>query len=103
MHTSSRLLLAALIHTAAVQGALAQDLANGRRLSERWCAACHVVGPTARRPGHALPFAAIAAKPSVSEDMIAAFLLLPHATMPNPPLSRSDARDIAAFIMGMRK
>ncbi|UZE49413.1 hypothetical protein [Rhodopseudomonas sp. P2A-2r] len=32
----------------------------------------------------------------------AAFLMMPHATMPNPPLSRNDARDIAAFIMTMK-
>jgi hypothetical protein len=30
-------------------------------------------------------------------------LRLPHATMPNTPLSRRDAQDIAAFIMQMRK
>ena len=35
--------------------------------------------------------------------MIATFLLLPHAVMPNPPLRRKDAQDIAAFIMGMKK
>jgi hypothetical protein len=35
--------------------------------------------------------------------MIASFLLLPHATMPNLPLSRKDAQDIAAFIIGMKR
>jgi hypothetical protein len=35
--------------------------------------------------------------------MITSFLLLPHATMPNLPLGRQDAADIAAFIMEMRK
>jgi hypothetical protein len=35
--------------------------------------------------------------------MIASFLLLPHATMPNLPLSRKDAQDIAALIMEMKK
>jgi hypothetical protein len=35
--------------------------------------------------------------------MIASFLRLPHATMPNVPLRRSDAQDIAAFIMSMKK
>jgi hypothetical protein len=35
--------------------------------------------------------------------MIASFLLLPHATMPNSPLTHNDAEDIAAFIMGMKK
>jgi hypothetical protein len=35
--------------------------------------------------------------------MIASFLRLPHATMPNLPLSRKDTRDIGAFIMEMKK
>jgi hypothetical protein len=35
--------------------------------------------------------------------MIASFLRLPHATMPNSPLTPNDAADIAAFIMGMKK
>ncbi|HEY8334740.1 MAG TPA: cytochrome c [Tardiphaga sp.] len=95
--------LATLIAAVAGHSAAAQDLANGRRLSERWCTECHVIGAAGERPGRAFPFAAIAAKPSVNADMIAAFLMMPHATMPNPPLSRNDARDIAAFIMAMKK
>jgi hypothetical protein len=35
--------------------------------------------------------------------MIASFLLLPHATMANLPLSRKDAQDIAAFIIATKK
>ena len=48
-------------------------------------------------------FAVIAAKENITAEMIASFLLLPHATMPNLPLSRKDAEDIAAFIMDMKK
>ena len=47
--------------------------------------------------------AAIAAKPGITSDMISSFLLMPHSTMPNLPLTRKDARDIAAFIMEMKK
>jgi hypothetical protein len=54
------------------------------------------------RPG--LPsFPSIAAKESLTSDMIASFLLLPHAAMPSPPLSRKDAQDIVAFIMKTKK
>jgi hypothetical protein len=35
--------------------------------------------------------------------MISSFLLMPHARMPNLPLRRKDAQDIAAFIMEMKK
>jgi mono/diheme cytochrome c family protein len=83
--------------------AAAQDTEHGQRLAERWCTECHAVGSVPTRINRAPPFAAIAAKLDISADMIASFLLLPHATMPNSSLSRKDAEDIAAFIMDKRK
>jgi len=91
----------ALLGTTAV--ARGQDTANGRRLAERWCAACHAIDTAPIRFHRAPPLAAIAARQDVSAEMITSFLLLPHATMPNLPLSRQDAADIAAFIMEMKK
>jgi len=87
----------------AIAVAFAQDIENGRRLAERWCAACHAVGAEPTKFHRALPLAAIAARQDVNSEMITSFLLLPHATMPNAPLSRKDAQDLAAFIMDMRK
>ena len=81
--------------------ALAQAVENGRRLSERWCSECHAIGPG--KGGRTISFAAIAARRGISPDMISSFLQLPHATMPNLPLSRKDAQDLAAFIMAMKK
>jgi mono/diheme cytochrome c family protein len=81
--------------------ALAQNAENGRRLAERWCVECHAI--EAGKPGKAVSFATIAAKDGVTSEMIASFLRLPHATMPNLPLTRTDPQDIAAFIMGMKK
>ena len=83
--------------------AVAQNAENGRRLSERWCTECHAIDPAAAKPGKTISFASIAAKETINAEMIASFLRLPHATMPNLPLSRSDTEDIAAFIMGMKK
>ncbi len=87
---------------AGMTAASAQNVENGRRLSERWCAECHAIRPA---PGksRAQSFAAIAAKETISAEMIASFLRLPHATMPNVPLRGNDARDIAAFVMSMKK
>ncbi len=96
-------LVAWLALLAALDGAAAQDLENGQRLAERWCAACHQVGANPGRFRRAPPLAAIAAKDNITAEMIASFLLLPHSTMPNLPLSKKDAADIAAFIMEMRK
>jgi len=83
--------------------AFAQDAANGQHLAQRWCTECHAIETVRTRVNRAPPFAAIAAKPDISADMIASFLRLPHATMPNFPLSRKDAQDLAAFIMEMKK
>ena len=83
-------------------GAAAQNADNGRHLSERWCVECHAI-TTAPGKSKALSFAAIAAKEKISAEMIASFLKLPHATMPNVPLRGNDAQDIAAFIMSMKK
>jgi mono/diheme cytochrome c family protein len=85
-----------------LSGASAQNADNGRHLSERWCVECHAIGPA---PGksRAQSFAAIAAKEKITAEMIASFLRLPHATMPNLPLRGNDSQDIAAFIMSMKK
>jgi mono/diheme cytochrome c family protein len=81
----------------------AQDVENGKRLTERWCADCHASSTPTAKARQATPFEAIAAKPRVNSDLIAKFLVLPHATMPNLAMRRSDAEDIAAFIMLMRR
>ncbi len=82
--------------------AFAQNTENGRRLSERWCSECHAIGSASDKFDRAPSFASIAAKDAINADMIASFLLLPHATMPSPPLSRKDSRDIAQFIIEMK-
>ncbi len=94
---------AALSLFGGIGAAVAQDVEHGSRLAERWCSQCHATGPAPGKSSQLPSFASIAARPGITSDMIAAFLLLPHATMPNPPLSGQDARDIAAFIMAMRK
>lgn len=85
-----------------VTAASAQNVENGRHLSERWCTECHAITPA---PGksRAPSFAAIAARDTISAGMIASFLRLPHATMPNVPLRGNDAQDIAAFVMSTKK
>jgi mono/diheme cytochrome c family protein len=88
---------------ATAHAAFAQDVANGQRLSERWCTECHMIGTEPPKHNRAPPFAVIANKETVNAEMIASFLLLPHATMPNLPLSHKDAEDIAAYIIGMKK
>lgn len=84
-------------------GAVAQNAENGQRLSERWCSQCHAIGPVPGKFKGVPSFASIANREIVTPEMIASFLRMPHATMPNFPLSRKDAQDISAFITGMKK
>jgi mono/diheme cytochrome c family protein len=99
MRTLKLQLSPVLVLFAGIHPALAQVSENGQRLSERWCSECHAIDTYRKAPS----FAAIAARPAVTADMIASFLLLPHATMPNLPTSRKDAQDIAAFIIATKK
>jgi mono/diheme cytochrome c family protein len=84
--------------------AFAADPTNGRRLAERWCEACHVVTPTQVRAAtdQAPPFATIAKTPDFDAAKIALFLLDPHPKMPDMALSRSEAADLAAYIVSLK-
>lgn len=84
--------------------AMAADADQGATLAERWCATCHLVDSDQKQASADVPpFAAIAKKPDFSSEKVAAFLLEPHPKMPNFPLSRSEAADIAAYIGSLRK
>jgi mono/diheme cytochrome c family protein len=83
----------------AIPHALAANAFNGKRLAERWCAACHVVSITQRQANaDAPPFEEIAKRPNFSQSGLATFLLHPHAKMPDMNLTRDEAGDISAYI-----
>jgi mono/diheme cytochrome c family protein len=86
------------------RAALAANPDNGLTLSQRWCATCHVVDSDQKRASADVPpFAAIAGKTDFTAEKVAFFLLEPHPKMPNFPLSRDEAADIAAYIGTLRK
>jgi mono/diheme cytochrome c family protein len=87
-----------------VSRAAAADADHGVVLAKRWCATCHLVESDQKQASADVPpFAMIASKPDFSADKIASFLLEPHPKMPNFPLSRIEAADIAAYIGSLRK
>ena len=97
---------AVIIATAGLSGSLAMaaDADHGAELAKRWCATCHLVdGDQKQASADVLSFAAIARKPGFTPEKVASFLLEPHPKMPNFPLSRDEAADIAAYIGSMRK
>jgi mono/diheme cytochrome c family protein len=84
--------------------AFAADPDHGADLAKRWCASCHVVTSEQKQASADVPsFASIARKPDFTPEKLAYFLLEPHPKMPNFPLSRIEAGDIAAYIGSLRQ
>jgi len=84
--------------------ALAADPDHGAELATRWCASCHIVdGDQKQASADVPPFVAIARRQNFSAEKLAFFLLDPHPKMPNFPLTRKEAVDIAAYIASLRK
>ena len=96
-------LAAAIVHLG-TSHALAADAKHGADLAKRWCASCHVVANGQTQASADVPsFAAVARRPDFSPERLAFFLLDPHPKMPNFPLSRTEAGDIAAYIGSLRQ
>ncbi|CAA7624608.1 Cytochrome c-552 [Magnetospirillum sp. UT-4] len=78
-------------------GAVAPSPEAGADLAARWCAGCHVVGPSGAGTDSAPSFAAIAGRRDSAE--IRAFLVKPHARpMRGFSLSTREIEDVAAYI-----
>ena len=82
----------------------AADARTWPRSCQKWCASCHVVSPDqARANADAPPFVTIARSPNFDAKRLAYFLLDPHPKMPELPLSRAAAEDVAAYIETLRR
>ena len=87
-----------------ISPALAADAGQGADLAKRWCTSCHVVANGQAQASADVPsFASVARRPDFSPERLAFFLLDPHPKMPNFPLSRTEAGDIAAYIGSLRR
>ncbi|UPJ56703.1 cytochrome c [Bradyrhizobium sp. 192] len=96
-------LLLAVTSSFGTSSALAADPDHGADLAKRWCASCHVVANGQTQASADVPsFVSIARRPDFSPERLAFFLLDPHPKMPNFPLSRTEAGDIAAYIASLR-
>ena len=103
MRISTLYLSALLVFFGGSETIFAQNAENGQRLSQRRCLPCHAVSPVQGKVDKPRSLESIANTENVNFDKIVSFLLLPHARMPNFPLSRKDAGDIAAYISQMKK
>ena len=103
--TVMRLLGSTLAAWAALQvtAAGAADAENGRRLAERWCAACHLVSSEQKLAStEAPPCWVISNRPDFRTQARAVLRLHPHPKMPDFGLSRASTEDLAAFIASQR-
>ncbi len=86
--------------------ASAQNPADGERIAKTWCAGCHRVDTDLPRVGatDAVPsFASVAAMSSTTETSLEVFLSTPHARMPDYSLTREEIRDVAVYILSLKK
>jgi len=101
--TNARLLIVAAIGLSG-SAVMAADANHGAELAKRWCASCHLIdGGQREASADVPPFATIARRSDFTPEKVAFFLLDPHPKMPNFPLSRNEAADIAAYIASLRK
>jgi mono/diheme cytochrome c family protein len=104
LNASNPLLLSLVVAAGfSPHGAFAADAANGKRLAEQRCAACHIVAPHQREDvSNSPPFDVIAGKYGFDAQTLAYSMLEPHPRM-NVTLTRSDADDIATYIATLGK
>jgi mono/diheme cytochrome c family protein len=75
------------------------DIEQGRIIAERWCAACHLVGPGQETASDQVAtFAQIAGREDLTTDSLRQFLQMPHPPMPDLQLSHRDIRALIAYI-----
>jgi mono/diheme cytochrome c family protein len=95
--------LAVAIAALSGSAAMAADPGHGLVLAERRCATCHLVDADQKQASAEVPpFAVSARKQDFTPEKIAFFLLDPHPKMPDFPLSRNEAADLAAYVGSLR-
>jgi mono/diheme cytochrome c family protein len=97
-----------LIMAAAVQPSSAQsmkgDAAAGQRFAETWCSGCHAVELRTTRSGGVAPdFVTIANRRKTTARWLNKYLYSQHEKMPNFEIELTDAADVTAFILSLKR
>lgn len=95
----SLMICAACLSAGAAKAGNADD---GRKIAEKWCAACHTVSSGVAARDSAPPFSAIARDPTYGRDRLLQVLSDPHPPMPKIHLSRKQLDDIIAYLGSLR-
>jgi mono/diheme cytochrome c family protein len=101
-----RIWVALVVILASSQHGLAEPLGDseiGKKLAVQWCASCHIVSEQQESATtEAPPFPSIAMKPTAELEKLDVFLAAPHAPMPPLGLSRTEIRDLIAYITSLK-
>ena len=105
MHRQSTITLSIAAFLLAVSAARAQNVESGKHIAQTWCSGCHRIAVEGQKTGRdvAPSFSSIAQMKSTTSISLAAFLSTPHPHMPNYVLSRTEMRDVSAYIISLRK
>ncbi len=82
------------------------DAKTGRKIVEKLCVGCHIVGAEASGSTVAADvpsFARIANLQGQTAQSIAGAIVIPHPPMPQIQLTREEVGDIAAYILTLKK
>jgi mono/diheme cytochrome c family protein len=77
---------------------------DGAAVAQKLCVGCHIIerGEKAAVQSDVPSFPSIADRPNQSFEALSAWLLQPHAPMPDPHLSRKEVRDLAGYILTLK-
>jgi mono/diheme cytochrome c family protein len=77
---------------------------DGAAVAQKLCVGCHIIegGEKSAVQADVPSFSAIADRPNQSFDALSAWLMKPHAPMPDPHLSRKEVRDLAGYILTLK-
>jgi mono/diheme cytochrome c family protein len=79
------------------------DPVQGKKLAERLCTNCHLVGSAQQQRANAdVPsFHEIANREGQTSGAITARIMLPKHPMPQIPLTKAELADLAAYILSL--
>ncbi|MGI9411393.1 MAG: c-type cytochrome [Hyphomicrobiaceae bacterium] len=81
------------------------DANRGGQIAAKWCVACHVIGPGAKRPSENQPasFQEIADTPGFGAFALNVFFRTPHKEMPNFTITGDLRDDLVAYITSLKR
>jgi mono/diheme cytochrome c family protein len=78
--------------------------ARGVALSQKYCARCHMIAPSASKDWTDAPaFDALANRPGTTIASLTAIIEKPHMNILNTARPANEAHEIAAYIMTLRQ